>query len=246
MKNKISLLLAVVLVFSLLTTACSKKPVDDGDVTVSQEGPYNVDNIKEFSFKDYKNYILDSGIAKGIYDKKTSLDKGVTRAEFIELLARHYASGNVTEITTIGDFYDVPADSEHYGAISWALKNGNVAGGTVAKFYPDEVVTREDAAAFLYNYAYESGQFSGVQPNAVETDLKDEATISDYAVDAVNGLRAYGIIVDDESGCFNPKNELTMEEMINWIGRFCAIVDRGLEVYYDYSEGGFTVKTELE
>lgn len=89
---------------------------------------------------------------------------------------------------------------------------GIIDGKTEKEFYPYDLITREETAKILenlYNVVYDK---KGVQKS--ECKYADKTDISDWAVESVANLSSINIFKGDERGNFNPKNNITKEEMI--------------------------------
>ena len=93
-------------------------------------------------------WAIGTGLIKGV--TKTTLDpKGAcTRGQWVTMLHRMYGLPKVNEAAEI--FTDVAGSAYYSEAVMWAAVNEVVNGVGEGKFEPDEIVTREQAAATLY------------------------------------------------------------------------------------------------
>ena len=107
-------------------------------------------------------------------------------------------------------FTDIDAEEWYVKSVDWAVKNGVMNGykGTTS-FGPNDVLTREQAAAVLYNYLAEGAAGYG---GSGMPDVSD-----DWYTKAVNWAVANGIMSGYDSGEFGVGDELTREQ-------FCAII----------------------
>ncbi len=106
-----------------------------------------------------------------------------------------------------GDWYHDPVD--------WAIEEGVVHGYDDGTFGPNDVLTREQAAAVLYNYL-------GGTEGSSDSGLADVA--DDWYTDAVNWAVANGVMTGYEgTGTFGVGEALTREQ-------FCAVVAKAMKV----------------
>lgn len=144
---------------------------------------------------------LVSGTAEGIYSPNATLKRG----DFALMLYRKYSYA--TEGFSYGD---VSTDAYYYQAVMRG-KASEVFEDT-KYFYPQEAVTREQAAVWIYN----SELNNGMPSNMASTDLsmyKDSAEISQDAAAAVAALTAMGIFAGDDEDNFNPADYLTRAQV---------------------------------
>ena len=84
---------------------------------------------------------------------------------------------------TSGSFSDVADGAWYADAVNWAAENGIVNGYEDGTFRPDAPLTREQMAAFLYNYA----AYKGYDVSATNdlAQFSDAAQVSSWATDVV-------------------------------------------------------------
>jgi len=106
----------------------------------------------------------------------------------------------------------------YYDAIKWAADKGIALGFDDGTFHPDENVTREQMAAFISRYA----NYTGAEiPVSIEyAGFADQATISDWAVDAVRALYRAEIIRGKEDNRFDPRGYANRAEFAAVLHRF--------------------------
>lgn len=172
---------------------------------MSGTGSANKNEGADVSFSDVKDedwfseavkYVVGQGYFKGISDTEFGPYQSMNRAMFVTVLGR--MSGVDATKYTNEKFTDVPAGSYYEGYVVWAAEQGIVQGTSDTTFSPDAAVTREQMAAFLYRYAKylkkdvsTSGDLSGFQ---------DAASVSDWAVSAVQWAVGQGIITGTDRG----------------------------------------------
>ncbi len=195
-----AMLLAVIMAFSVLLVPVSAA----GFADVSSSAWY----------KSAVDYVSERGWMAGIGDDKFAPNMEVTRATFVTVLAR-YAGADVKNETTI--FQDVPADKWYTGAVTWAAQNGIVEGIGDNCFAPGRSITRQDLCAILYRYMDQQGI---VIPADADVTCADRASVSGYALPAVDFFYASGLVSGFEDGSFRPKDTATRAQIASILMRF--------------------------
>lgn len=95
-----------------------------------------------------------------------------------------------------------------------------VQGVDTDKFAPDALVSRQEIGVMLYRVFHLSGQFP--QGTAQIVQFADEASIADWAKDAIVYVASAGIIQGKSGGLFDPLGQATREEAIVLIRRTAA------------------------
>ncbi len=141
-----------------------------------------------------------------------AVDSAMTRLEFVELLYdvadRPKPGANVA-------FADVSGSD----AVVWAAEKRIVSGDGKGKFLPQMEVTREQAAAMLYNYAKAEGLDLTADGSAVSA-LSDRDAVSGWAVTAVDFCLRNGLL-EPVDGRFRPSATMTRAE----VQRTMAVLD---------------------
>nr|WP_306812893.1 choice-of-anchor I family protein [Paenibacillus soyae] len=175
--------------------------------------------LSEISFTDIEDsyakeaieMLATFGYMNGVGEDKFAPKAGMTRADFTLLLAR-LAEVELGELDR-SSFTDVAADAYYAAAVEWAAENGIVNGMGDGSFQPEEGVTREQMAAMLVRNA----KLMGIElPKANEPIVfSDEASISEYAKEAVAIAQQAGIISGKDSAAgviFAPQEMATREQ----------------------------------
>lgn len=180
----------------------------------------NTNTQKKFSDMDMYEWAETSVYElnkKGIISGKTEdiYEPGanITRAEFSKLVCMIFGVKNGD-----GVFADVPENS-WYAPYVYALSANGIVSGADGKFYPENDITREDAAVILWRaYRAKGMNISGKKL------FEDDSAISDYAKDAVSALGSKKVIAGFEDGRFMPRNNLTRAEAAVLLYRvYCEI-----------------------
>ncbi len=101
---------------------------------------------------------------------------------------------------------DVPQDAPCAAAALWASSAG-IATGSGGAFRPEEPVTREQLACFLYRYAEYAGL--DTQRRGSLEDYHDLALVSEYALEPVSWAEAYDLFNCRSGGALMPKGSVS-------------------------------------
>ena len=141
----------------------------------------------------------------------------VTRAMFVIVLYRMENEPN----TSGAQFKDVESDAYYAKAVAWAAANGVVKRTSEIEFAPNDNITREQMAAIIQRYAKSKGVNISVSG---KTDYTDNASISDYAKNAVVWAAHKGIMTGNTDGSFAPQNNSTRAEIAVVLQRLAYII----------------------
>ena len=150
-------------------------------------------------FADAVKYVADKGLMNGTDDNQFSPNDTTTRGMLMTVLAR-YAGEDTTGGAT---WYEK--------GMNWAKAKG-VSDGT----NPNADITREQLVTMLYRYA------GTPAVNGSLSDFSDAASVSSYAVNAMQWAVANGI-VNGSNGKLNPQNNATRAEVAAILMRFCQM-----------------------
>ena len=196
------------------TPEVSASPEPTPEPTSEPEQPgdelYNpfTDVTSDFWFYEPVLQAYKDGIMAGATDTTFEPLTDITRGMFVSVL---YRMENEPETESGYTFTDVPSGAYYANAVAWASANGIVEGYSDSEYAPDEVVTREQAAAILFRYAMYKGE-SPTGEWAIRLDYPDLADISDWAVEGVMFCTMKDIMVGRDSGAFDPKANITRAE----------------------------------
>lgn len=138
-------------------------------------------------------------------DNTETADNPVTRLDVAEAL---FSLAGETETDGTSSFSDTDAPS-----VSWLYENGIGAGFEDGTFRPDENVTREQLAMFIYNYMkYQGRDVSNIEGMGIYeyTDYND---ISEWALTAVRYCRNAGLIPTGPGMAYGPGETVTTSEL---------------------------------
>jgi len=168
-KKLFALLLVLALTVSLLPSAVAagKSVTSLKDVSASA---YYYDSVA---------YLFTNRYMNGTGADTFSPDAALTRGMVVTVLY-NMAGKPETEYKDI--FSDVPDGKYYSRAVVWAAANG-IAKGSDGAFAPDQNVTREQLASFLYPFA--AFQKMDTSAKADLSKYKDSGAVSSYARDAL-------------------------------------------------------------
>ena len=150
-------------------------------------------------YADAVKYVTDKGLMNGTDDNQFSPSASTTRGMLMTVLAR-YAGEDTTGGAT---WYEK--------GMNWAKAKG-VSDGT----NPNADITREQLVTMLYRYA------GTPTANGSLSDFSDAASVSSYAVNAMQWAVANGI-ANGSNGKLNPQNNATRAEVAAILMRFCEM-----------------------
>jgi len=123
-------------------------------------------------------FLANNGIARGTSETRFSPEQAVTRAQMVEFLYRMAGEPNVAGATP---FTDVPATAWFRDAVLWGYSRGIVTGISATQFAPNDPVTREQVATFLYRHAQGYGFSVTVNQNSLSR-FSDREQVSSWAL----------------------------------------------------------------
>ena len=170
------------------------------------------------------DFVVENKLMLGVGGSKFDPNGTVDRAMVVALM---YRICGATDTDYTGKFSDVAKNAWYAEEVEWAAKNGLALGDGKGKFLPEQKVTREDTAVFLYRLA----EFMGYDVSARGSldGFADKSKVSDYAVDALEWAVDYGILKGDlTNGVLNiyPKNGAQRCEFAAMIQRFLENLDQ--------------------
>ncbi len=213
MKRIISLIIALVMLLSTLSTAISANdtgtdlPFED----VAQDAWY-VEGIK---------YCFDRGIIKGMMPNRFLPFDYLTRAQFVQMLAALDGADLTEYADAESGFDDVSAKFWYNAAVCWAKEKGYVAGVSETQFSPNALITREQLARLLYVYG-KSFEEIGFDMSASDdlSAFEDAESVSEWALDGVKWCVAAGIISGMTETTIAPRETATRAQACRMIMSF--------------------------
>ncbi len=151
------------------------------------------------------NYAVDNGLMGGTAADKFSPDTALTRAQLLTIL---WAKEGKPIVNYAMPYSDVAADSWYEEAIRWAAAEG-VLSQKSGKIAPDGVLTREETAVLLRNYAALAGADTSIGENTNILSYTDAFEISEGYASALQWAVAAQVINGTAPDKLSPKGTLT-------------------------------------
>lgn len=177
-------------------TMCGTERVDRVDKLMKCGGGENCPSrsFVDVDINEWYHQAIDYAVLCGLFNgtSETTFGPGeaMTRAMLVTVLWRAAGCPNAT---SDHGFSDVADDQYYISAVAWAKESGIALGVSETEFAPDDSVTREQLAVFMYRYA----KFCGVDTGSSGglSNYPDAGNVSEYAVDAVAWAVENGLIL---------------------------------------------------
>lgn len=199
-----------------------KEETEETDKTEETTTPETItfSDVKESDwFYKGVSYVVENGMMNGVGDNQFAPNAPLTREMLAVVL---YNMEKQPESTGVNPFADVKADMWYTDAIVWANANGIVAGYDDSTFGLGDSITREQLAAILYRYAQLKGY--DVTEKADLTGYTDSASISGYAVEAMQWANANGIVNGMTETTLAPQGTAIRAQVATMLMNFCENV----------------------
>ena len=155
--------------------------------------------------------LLMNGVSADSFDPKGNL----TRAAIVTVLYRLEGS---PATAAASEFNDVPANQWYSDAVAWAVKYGITNGYGDGRFGPDDPITREQLAVFLYRYAKSCNIIVPAYGKLLQSDA---SKIDSWALDAMTWAYSKGIIEEVE-GMLAPVDKALRHMIATALTWFCV------------------------
>ena len=197
----------------------------DGTVTAAAYGQ-TANRIHTISYNDVTAgdwftpdviYVTLTGLMNGTGDG-FSPNNNINRAQLVTVL---YRMAGEPEVTGENPFTDVPDGQWYTDAVLWAAENGITDGTSETTFSPNNPLTREQMATFLYRFA----DFETEEPIEITGDLSgytDADLVADYAVNAMTWAVGEGVISGIGNNTLAPDNTASRAQMATVLTRYTA------------------------
>lgn len=160
-------------------------------------------------------YCYSKGIMAGTGGTTFSPDMTTSRGMIVAIL---YRLEECPAVSGEQPFADVEEGSYYAAAAKWAADCGIVSGYGNGVFGPDDVITREQLALILMNYARHKEYDIGKANNLTAYD--DVNQIHDWALDAIRWANAEGMISGRSVNTIVPQGTATRGEAATILMRF--------------------------
>ncbi|MCL2046604.1 MAG: phosphodiester glycosidase family protein [Oscillospiraceae bacterium] len=160
--------------------------------------------------KEFAEYLLQSGITKGVSEHNYGPSALMERGDYILML---YRAVGEPEVSVFSEFDDVPPDMYYTNALIWAKKAGIAEALEDNNFYPQMPISRQDAFTFTYralallNINYLDGYTEDLLA------FTDVELLEEYAMIPTATLMALGIVEGVGDSMLSPQSTLTRAQM---------------------------------
>ncbi|MBO5369243.1 MAG: S-layer homology domain-containing protein [Clostridia bacterium] len=176
-------------------------PPAANDNEQTENAGINFNDIKDHFAEKFILILASDGIINGYEDGSFKPDAKVTRAEFAKIVSLRFAIEDES-----GAVYDDVASDAWYASYVSALSGIGIVSGYDGKFYPDSIISRQDAALMCKRVADLTGKVLDGKKTFADSSL-----ISPYASEAVACLAGSGVINGDGTN-FRPSDGVSRAE----------------------------------
>lgn len=160
-------------------------------------------------------YVYEKGMMSGTSATTFSPNATTTRGMLISIL--HRLDGEKSAPSAA--FTDVPAGQWYANAVNWAVANGIAGGYCNGKFGAENIITREQMAAILYNFAKYKGYDLSAKGDL--TKFTDHTQLGSYADSAMQWANGAGLITGTSATTLAPTGSATRAQAASILMRFC-------------------------
>ncbi|MZP28505.1 hypothetical protein GTO91_02040 [Heliobacterium undosum] len=176
--------------------------------------------LQELKFSDTRNHwaakeiseLVKQGLLSGSPDGTFDPERKITRAEAVQLIARHLKLPAGSSVS----FRDIPNDYWAKDAIARAVKAGLIKGRGDGLFAPNETMTRAELALLLQR-AY---SIQNVSSSSRFWDVPSQH----YAAQAIAALTSRGWLTGFNDGSFQPDQSMTRAQLAVLIQRTQPVI----------------------
>ena len=167
-------------------------------------------------------YVTERGYFNGVSRDTFSPGTPMTRAMFVTALGR--MAGVDPAAYSASGFLDVDPESYYGGYVAWAVENEIVQGLDKSLFGPNENITREQIAVFLYRYAKHIGLDTSVGQTAQPYTFGGEEIISPWAMTAMIWANNRGVM-KGTSNVMEPQAQATRAQVAQMLYNFSKLTN---------------------
>lgn len=168
-------------------------------------------------FAESAEFAADRGLLRGVSDTEFAPATPMSRAMLSAVL---YRLEGEPDYEGTGAFDDVAAGTWYTDSVNWAAGLGIVQGTSAGLFAPADPINREQTAVLLWRYAQAEGLDTSGQSEL--SGYSDEASVSDWAREAVAWCVDAGLLTGKDGGRLDPQGITTRAEAAELIERLCA------------------------
>ncbi|MBQ9931249.1 MAG: S-layer homology domain-containing protein, partial [Firmicutes bacterium] len=233
-KRFVSLLLVVCMIVTLFPAAAfgDTSAADPSAASATSQAATQVPVGNPFTdvkdsdwYFDAVQYARVNGFFNGTSATTFDPNGTMTRGMFVTVLGR-MAGVDAEDYKGESVFRDVPAGAYYAPYVAWASQYGITSGTSSTTFSPDDLITRQQMAAFFVRYfeAFDVDYETGAD---ITTTPKDMDSVADYAKDAVLKLWKQGLLNGDGKK-FDPQSNASRAQTAT----LCMRADDAVDTWY--------------
>lgn len=167
-------------------------------------------SLSEWAYNDVSSFV-SAGLLPESFDRLTDYTQSITRLQFCELVE------SIVQKTksVFDDFGFRLFEDTEIGSAADYLADFDIVNGVEGNyFYPDNNISRQEAATIIYRTGMKFG--SSIWYTTKESDelYSDDDKIAEYADTAVYTLKEIGIVTDTKDNIFDPTGDVTIEQAV--------------------------------
>ncbi|HIY21999.1 MAG TPA: S-layer homology domain-containing protein [Candidatus Flavonifractor merdigallinarum] len=186
------------------------------DTPEQQSGSFT-DVAPDSWYAEAVSYLTEQGLMSGTTQSTFSPDTATSRGMIATILYRIAGSPAGAEAS----FSDVAEGQWYTDGVCWAAQSGVTAGYGDGSFGPNDSITREQLAVFLYRFAQVQGM-NTTQNSGTLDSYSDAGLVSDWALPAMNWAVENGLLAGKDGGRLDPQGPATRAEAAQILMNFLS------------------------
>lgn len=166
-------------------------------------------------YYDAVNYAYTNGIMSGTGNNKFAPETVTSRSMVVQIL---YNISGKPSVSGSSMFADAPAGQWYSNAVQWAVENNITSGISATQFAPNQNVSRQEVACFLYRYANCKGYDTSGRNDL--SSFADSAEVDRWALEAMQWANNAGIINGKGNSKLDPKGPASRAEIATMMKGF--------------------------
>lgn len=164
-------------------------------------------------------YAHNTGLVNGFSATEFGPEQNMSRGMLVTVLYRAAGKPDVSSMTH--PFVDVDATSYYHDAVTWGYNCGIIQGMDAIHFSPDDEVSRQQLATFLFRYSQAQ---NSTFPAGDLAQFSDSSKVANYALDAISWAVGADILHGMGDGTLCPEAPATRAQTVqllaNYFSRF--------------------------
>ena len=162
------------------------------------------------------NTVVEEGLMTLAAEDTFAPHAAATRADFLRAL---WVIEGAPVVNYLMTFTDVSQQADYAEAVRWAAAMGIAQGYPDGAFRPEEAISRQEMAVFLYRYIQNHGDgFAGMWMFLL--DCTDRDQVAAWAYEALCWLTMNGMMQGDGTGALDPQGIATRAQMAQLLSNY--------------------------